>query len=597
MNLSTSTCCAGQDHDRDNRCGFTNSLFQTGSGKMVNISSAGLVRAETLLGLEENDNHRSCQEHITKQSMMDGLDGQNSSSLEMQEDLNIRKIKDAELVARPFSASTSWKTESINEVSTSICCAGQDHDRDNRCGFTNSLFQTGSGKAVNISSAGLVRAKTLLGLDENNNLRSCQEHMTKQSMMNDLDGQNSSSLEMQEGLNSIKIKDAESVARPFNTSTSWKTESINEVSTSTCCVGQDHDRDNRRGFTYSLFQTGSGKAVNISSAGLVRAKTLLGLEENNNHRSCQEHITKQSMMDGIDGQNSSSLEMQKDLNSIKIKDAESVARPFSTSTSWKTESINEPVPNLKQSEMYNCASNPPPVKFLTAGGRSISVSSDALQRAKSLLGDPELGTSLNEGAEDDMIPSFLKGSFWDVSSNKENDSDASLSQTKSKNASKTFISPIRSFPNRVQSSVMPENMYSGSNLIKKYTDDSLINCPQKPLSNRHCAPHTIIDNSEANGKCSINKSLGRPSRDPLVDVSNRIGTVLINKKQATSEKRRLGRRSSTSPFKRPRSSKFCPPLNINASFPPNGISMKVFEIILFFLVKKFMLSYLKSFFH
>ena len=597
MNLSTSTCCAGQDHDRDNRCGFMNSLFQSGSGKMVNISSAGLVRAKTLLGLEENDNHRSCQERITKQSMMDGLDGQNSSSLEMQEGLNNRKIKDVESVARPFSTNTSWKIESINEVSTSTCCTGQDHDRDNKCGFTNSLFQTGSGKVVNISSTGLVKAKTLLGLEENNNHRSCQERITKQSMMDGLDGQNSSSLEMQKDLNSIKIKDAESVARPFSTSTSWKTESINEVSTSTCCTGQDHDRDNRCGFTNSLFQTGSGKAVNISSVGLVRAKTLLGLEENNNHRACQEHITKQSMMDGLDGQNSSSLEMQKDLNGIKIKDAESVARPFTTSTSWKTESINEPVPNLKQSEMYNPASNPPPIKFLTAGGRSISVSTDALQRAKSLLGDLELGTSLNEGDEDDMIPSFLKGSFWDVSSNKENDSNASLSQAKSKNASKTFISPIRSFPNRVQSSVMPENMYSGSNLIKKYTDDSQITCPQKPLSNRHCAPHTIIDNSEANGKCSINKSLGRPSRDPLVDVSNRIGTVLINKKQATSEKRRLGRRSSTSPFKRPRSSKFCPPLNINASFPPNGISMKVFEIILFFLVKKFMLSYLKSFFH
>lgn len=324
----------------------------------------------------------------------------------------------------------------------------------------------------------------------------------------------------------------------------------------------------------SLFQTGSGKMVNISSAGLVRAKTLLGLEENGDHHSCQEHITEQSMMDGLDGQNSSSLEMQEDLNSIKIKDAKSVAGTFSTSTSWKMESINEPVPYLKQSKMYNPTPNPPPIKFLTAGGRSISVSSDALQRARTLLGDPELGTSLNEGDEDDLIPSFLKGSFRDVSSNKENNTDASLSQEKSKHALKSFISPIQSFPNLVQSSVMPENMHSGSNLIKKYADDSQITCPPKPLSNRNHATHTIIDNSEANGKCSINKPLGRSSGGPLVDVSNRIGTVLIKKKQTTSEKRRIGRRSSISPFKRPRSSKFCPPLNSSASFAPNGISSR-----------------------
>ncbi|KAJ9694057.1 hypothetical protein PVL29_009843 [Vitis rotundifolia] len=340
--------------------------------------------------------------------------------------------------------------------------------------------------------------------------------------------------------------------------------------------GQDHDTDNGCGVSNSLFQTASGKMVNISSAGLVRAKTLLGLEENSNHHSCQEQITKQSVMDGLDGgQNASRLEMQEDLNSIKSEDAKPVPRPFSTSTSWRTESINEAVPNLKQSEIYNPAPNPPPIKFHTAGGRSISVSSDALQRARSLLGDPELGTSLNEGDEDDMISSFLKGSFRDASSNKENDSDTSLShheKEKSKHASKSFISPIRLFPNRVQSSVMPENTYSGSNLIKKYADDSKITCPQEPLSNRHCAPHTIIDNSVANGNCSINKPLGRSSGGPLVDVSNRIGTVLTNKKQTITEKRRLGRRSSISPFKRPRSSKFCPPLNSNVSFVPNGLS-------------------------
>ena len=84
-------------------------------------------------------------------------------------------------------------------------------------------------------------------------------------------------------------------------------------------------------------------------------------------------------------------------------------------------------------------------------------------------------------------------------------------------ASKSLISPIRLFPNRVQSSVMPENVHSGSNLIKKYADDSKLICPQEPLSNRHHAPHTIIDNSVANGNCSINKPLGMVNGGSLAE--------------------------------------------------------------------------------
>lgn len=312
--------------------------------------------------------------------------------------------------------------------------------------------------------------------------------------------------------------------------------------------------------------------VNISSAGLVRAKTLLGLDENNNLQSCQARITKQSVMDSLDGgQNSTCLEMQEGSNIIKIMDVKSLPRPSSVSASWRMESIAKAVPNLKP-EMCNHAANPPPIKFHTAGGRSISVSSDALQRARSLLGDPELGTSLNEGDEDDVVSSFLKGNFCEVNSNKENDPDTSLSchkKTKSKHQSKRFISPIRSFPNLLESSVIPENMHLGRNLMKKYADDSKVTCQEEPLSNKPCAPNTQIDYSVGNGNCSINNPSRRSSGGPLVDVSNRIGTMLVNK---TSEKRKLGRRSSISPFKRPRSSKFCPPLNSNASFVPNSTS-------------------------
>eukprot|EP00268_Persea_americana_P065099 TRINITY_DN8643_c1_g1_i1.p1 TRINITY_DN8643_c1_g1~~TRINITY_DN8643_c1_g1_i1.p1 ORF type:complete len:867 (-),score=167.40 TRINITY_DN8643_c1_g1_i1:1431-3725(-) len=61
-------------------------------------------------------------------------------------------------------------------------------------------------------------------------------------------------------------------------------------------------------------------------------------------------------------------------------------------------------------------------------------------------------------------------------------------------------------------------------------------------------------------------------RAPLVDVSNKIKASCANQKYLTSEKRRLGRRSSISPFKRPRSSRFSNPLNASISIPSKGSS-------------------------
>ncbi|KAB5552208.1 hypothetical protein DKX38_009519 [Salix brachista] len=47
-------------------------------------------------------------------------------------------------------------------------------------------------------------------------------------------------------------------------------------------------------------------------------------------------------------------------------------------------------------------------KFLSAGGRSLSVSSEALKRARSLLGDPDIGTFLNVGDAVDQGLSVFK---------------------------------------------------------------------------------------------------------------------------------------------------------------------------------------------
>ncbi|KAG6735265.1 hypothetical protein POTOM_062196 [Populus tomentosa] len=77
--------------------------------------------------------------------------------------------------------------------------------------------------------------------------------------------------------------------------------------------------------------------------------------------------------------------------------------------------------DLLQPEAQYSAPKPPPFKFHTAGGRSFSVSSEALKRARSLPGDPDIGAFLNEGDAFDMGLSVFEDIIFDeASSNKEN---------------------------------------------------------------------------------------------------------------------------------------------------------------------------------
>jgi breast cancer 2 susceptibility protein len=345
-------------------------------------------------------------------------------------------------------------------------------------------------------------------------------------------------------------------------------------------------RDNGFGSSNSLFQTGSGKMVNISSDGLVRAKTLLGLEEDNDNCVFQglQHSVKPCNANGSFGWKSSShMEMREGVNNCEIKDSTSVAGPSLISKIGLegTRLKNQENPNLMQPEMHNSALKPPPIKFQTAGGRSISVSSDALKRARSLLGDPELGTFLNEGDGNESVFSFsMETRFNGTSSNEGNDPCTPLSHVemaKSKNMSKVFVSPLRSSSNQVQSSVKSKHIVSGNNLIEEFDavqrDDacrlnSNASSLQKPLSNRQVNHDTVAKSSLANGISSRINPPGQSPARPLVDISNTIGPACKNTGQLNGVKRMLGR-SSVSPFKRPRS-KFSTPLNGNVPFLHNG---------------------------
>lgn len=353
------------------------------------------------------------------------------------------------------------------------------------------------------------------------------------------------------------------------------------------CAGQMQAKDNVCDLSNSLFQTASGKTVNISSDGLARAKTLLGLNEDN--RPCKfqgfQNTMKSSTMDSSFGrQNVSSLDKGEGVNHFGFIDSASIPRssPICRTDLVHSRFRNEAKPHPTPSRLHNSVTTPSPIKFQTAGGRSISVSSDALQRARSLLGDPELEIVFDTGNAGDLeVPFSERKRLADSSLNKENDPQSSLSRqetAKSKLMSKSFISPMRSSSEQMHASGNSKSLNSGTNLIRHFdavSQEDVCRLSRNPThqqecsSNGLCDPNTAVDNFLANGIDLSKNLVGRSPSRHLADISNTIGSVSATNRQATNEKRRIVR-NSVSPFKKPRSSKFSTPMKSNFSFVPNG---------------------------
>ncbi|XP_027069863.1 protein BREAST CANCER SUSCEPTIBILITY 2 homolog B [Coffea arabica] len=318
----------------------------------------------------------------------------------------------------------------------------------------------------------------------------------------------------------------------------------------------------------SFFQTASGKTVSLSSAGLLRAKALLGPEE---HGDCKnfEDLEQEGQLSTSyqpSGLRSSFLfEGEAGVNNTLLNG--DIILPISpldgkiNSASCQSKYV---IPDFLQS-----APKPPPVKFQTAGGRSISVSNDALKRALSLLGDQEAGAYSDEGdAADHEYPFSRDRESKNTKPSKENDPNTPFPYQETANSnhlSKNFTSPFRSNSCQRESSVRPRIIGQGSNLIKKFDAEAKHNlsspCNSLPSYENHLRKKTQVATMD---------SLERPSSGPLVDISNSIGANSTDVKWNSAEKRRLGR-STVSPFKRPRSSKFITPFCRNKTSSPNGM--------------------------
>ncbi|XP_026440082.1 protein BREAST CANCER SUSCEPTIBILITY 2 homolog B-like [Papaver somniferum] len=462
---------------------------------------------------------------------------------------------------------------------------GQMQGGDNGHSFSNTVFQTGSGKTANVS---------VLGEDNVFNGRGGQ-------MQGGNNGHSFSNTVFQIG--------------------SGKTVNVSVFGEDTILNGgggQTQGGGNGHSFSNTVFQTGSGKPVNVSSAGLMRAKTLLGLDGDSSQLSNSDSEAwgkSFQLEEKIEGRTNAF---------VTSKSIYTCATDYPTDT-YITEDNpeKEVLPSILASEIHNSSSKPSAIKFQTAGGRSISISDDALRRARSLLGDSEIDLLKNEGSLDTPgFSSFEKDNpFNKIPLNKESDPSAPcLSQAHTVNShSSNGILPTKgTYLKHKQFPADLEARNPGDNLVKQINGNGLPyrgNCAKdsniKPSRSEFSSPYMVAGNSREKDIGSRVKIVGRPLSKPLVDISNivgiaprngpsephvavrnsltkdigstvntvgappsgpfidtpnNIGAACGNKKQVTSDKRKLGSRSSPSPFKRPRCSRFSAPLDRNISF-------------------------------
>ncbi|CAH8354605.1 unnamed protein product [Eruca vesicaria subsp. sativa] len=315
----------------------------------------------------------------------------------------------------------------------------------------------------------------------------------------------------------------------------------------------------------SFFQTASNKKVIVSSAGLSRANALLGLEEDNFNRF--NHVKRF---------NSSH---QQRLWSHSKTHATGVQHHSQTPGKYEAHVTGKISENLYTSAMV------PPTKFQTAGGKTLSVSVQALKRARNLLGDPESGTFFDDVAAGDQFATPQKVQrLADIAIHNRNANtgyNAHEGKTSNKHTATSFVSPLRSSSKQFRS-VKVEDLTTGGNLIKNFDaavdeTDCAPNIAKLatygPSNNRPSASYTAVTNAKENGFIPIAKQVGRRAGQPLVDITNRSDTAYANNKQDGTQKKRLGKTIFVSPFKRPRNSSFKTPIQKNAQHALSGLSI------------------------
>ncbi|XP_074568879.1 protein BREAST CANCER SUSCEPTIBILITY 2 homolog B-like [Curcuma longa] len=447
------------------------------------------------------------------------------------------------------------------------------------------IFRTASGRSVFVSDSSVNRARSVLGEADSNN-RGNEAHSEVGNKDNDfqllytgsgksLALKESSSKkaaaiieghhirEGNEAHSNTCIRDS---TLPIFCTASGKSVTIKDSSIRKAAAileakdvndEQLHEQGNRTFFN-SMFQTSLGRTVNVSSCGLARATTLLGLEEDDkifalkgfgsaqNQDSMQ--IMKGESSHGILSRNMSCVTTSTrivDPSNVRLVERSpdnflkgycSAGSHLNSGQLQKTLAHKMDFSNFTQS----------PVRFQTAGGRCISISNDALNRARNLLGNSDIGTLENSRLDQCLSSNSGNSSNPNVTfCNKENISYPSDLESISK---PVFRTPS-SISKRKQPSSHTWKVKSEGDVLDQGIDRNFA------FGNDYSGKKAYINKKPEKDNFHLsNNSIAmddNPMHGPLVEISNN---------RFSSRKLQPGKLSSASPFKRPRNSRFATPL-------------------------------------
>jgi hypothetical protein len=406
-------------------------------------------------------------------------------------------------------------------------CADEENAMDDGFGFSNSLFMTGSGRKVTISPNGIVRAKNLLGLGFNDEILGSDDVQTP--------------------LNAKKFNGFDEQFPHLKVTDSCKKSS--SVSFQSPFVS----RLRRNGFEGKIVQPDSGSGAKQAPVKFQSVVSNIQTPQN---------AKKFNVFD------EESPYLQR-MDSCKTTSAVSFQSPLVGRLKNGFESTS-----VQPDSGLGGGAKQSPIKFQTAGGRSLSISSDALKRARSLLGDPDLGDFFDGG---DSLFSFPDKRQTNTITSSVERSESTNTHTpllhqmtpesNHNHMKKSFTYPLEPFKQMEFSNKLPHEG-NGNNLIMKF-DDAVnesdcgrksSNTPgQKPLYNKNDVVNSTTKRSSLNGFSSRMDSRGKPLGRALVNISNTTTAVDTNNKQPSIRKRRVGLSATVSSFKKPRIS------NISAS--------------------------------
>ncbi|KAM0948098.1 putative breast cancer type 2 susceptibility protein [Dioscorea sansibarensis] len=358
------------------------------------------------------------------------------------------------------------------------------------------MFRTGLGKSVTVRQSSIRKAATVL---EGENLDMAEILKPSECVCN----RNTAPIFQNGTGKSIPLKQS-SIKKAMSV--------LKNVANFEADLGLENRINDGCSFSNSLFQSGSGKTVSISSAGLLRAATLLGVEEN--------HASSYGFASEMIGFNSGDP---------------------------KSENVDPEVlvnANLRANVNRNVDHK---------GGRYISVSTDALQRAKSLLGDANFGVLRNDMEASKPLNTFLKDDkpFDDISWNKESLNFSSIfTNAEICKTNKSMCPGAQPFSSRKSGAVAFDRVNARGHVAEMLETKSIDGLPLRKLESISIRRSSTLD--DAFGIIRASTTNG----EPLVDISNTTGTEHTTRNCRTSERKRLGRRSSISSFKRPRNSRF-----------------------------------------